>query len=160
MPVSGGIFAVLQRVVQQMSQKARSAILRGHLSFGLSIHDAWVQVQDDIVSSLRLREPLRLISSFNRPKITYELVYQLETSPLSLQKKLCKLIQGIVGPDGKTPCCIVYTLKRETADEYARKLCMLGDISRMSTCMCSKTVPNLFMKAGYSCQESMIVTCL
>ena len=100
------------------------------------------------MSSLRLREPLRLISSFNRPNITYEVVYQLETSPLSLQKQLCKLIQGMGRPDGRTPCCIVYTLKRETADEYAQKLCMLGEVSRMATHMCRKTVPiaNLFAK--------------
>lgn len=29
------------------------------------------QVQDDIVSQLRLSDPLRLVSSFNRPNISY-----------------------------------------------------------------------------------------
>ena len=127
------------------------------LFFGLRIHDVWVQVQDDIVSSLRLREPLRLISSFNRPNIRYEVVYQLETSPLPLQNKLCELIHGMVGPNGTTPCCIVYTLKRETADEYARKLCMLGEVSWMFTRMCSKTVPiaNLFEKCWTQLSRSV-----
>ncbi len=31
-----------------------------------------LQVQEDILSSLKLNHPLRLISSFNRPNITYE----------------------------------------------------------------------------------------
>ena len=84
-----------------------------------------LQVQEDIVTSLKLDNPLRLISSFNRPNITYEVAYQLEGRP-SLVKQLSKLIRGMAGPDDATPCCIVYTLKRETADEYAQKLRMQG----------------------------------
>ena len=84
-----------------------------------------MQVQEDIVTSLKLINPLRLISSFNRPNITYEVAYQLEGRP-SLVKQLSKLIRGMAGPDNATPCCIVYTLKRETADEYAQKLRMQG----------------------------------
>ena len=86
----------------------------------------FLQVQEDILSSLKLNHPLRLISSFNRPNITYEVAYQLESSP-PLAKQLSKLIQGMADPDGTTPCCIVYTLKRETADEYAQKLRSQGD---------------------------------
>ena len=85
-----------------------------------------VQVQDDIVGSLHMDQPLRLISSFNRPNIRYEVVYQMDDSP-PLAKQLAKLIQGMCGADGATPCCIVYTLKRETADEYAQKLRMQGE---------------------------------
>ena len=85
-----------------------------------------MQVQDDIVGSLHMNHPLRLISSFNRPNIRYEVVYQMDDSP-PLAKQLAKLIQGMCGPDGATPCCIVYTLKRETADEYAQKLRMQGE---------------------------------
>ena len=79
------------------------------------------------MSSLKLKDPVRLISSFNRPNITYEVVYQLEKSP-SLAKQLGKLIQGMAEPDGTTPCCIVYTLKRETADDFAQRLRSQGDI--------------------------------
>ena len=86
----------------------------------------FLQVQEDILSSLKLKHPLRLISSFNRPNITYEVAYQLESSP-PLAKQLSKLIQGMAEPDGPAPCCIIYTLKRETADDYAQKLRSQGD---------------------------------
>lgn len=84
------------------------------------------QVQDDIVGSLHMDQPLRLISSFNRPNIRYDVVYRMDDSP-PLAKQLAKLIQAMGGPDGATPCCIVYTLKRETADEFAQKLRMQGE---------------------------------
>ena len=80
-----------------------------------------MQVQDDIVASLHMTRPLRLKSSFNRPNIRYEVVYRMDDSP-PVAKQLAKLIQGVTGPDGAMPCCIVYTLKRETADEHAQKL--------------------------------------
>lgn len=38
------------------------------------------QVQDDIVQVLQMREALRLVSSFNRPNITYSVRYQLAAS--------------------------------------------------------------------------------
>ena len=85
-----------------------------------------LQVQEDILASLKLNNPLRLISSFNRPNITYEVLYQLEQSP-PLAAQLSKLIQGMTEPDGITPCCIVYTLKRETADEFVQKLRIQGE---------------------------------
>lgn len=78
------------------------------------------------MASLHMNQPLRLISSFNRPNIRYDVVYRMDDSP-PVAKQLAKLIQGMCGPDGATPCCIVYTLKRETADEHAQKLRMQGE---------------------------------
>lgn len=91
------------------------------------------------MSSLKLREPVRLISSFNRPNITYKVVYMLEKSP-PLAKQLSKLIAGVSKPSGETPCCIVYTLKRETADEYAHKLRMQGRLRLEHSTCCSTIV--------------------
>lgn len=42
---------------------------------------ASARVQDDIVRQLRLRDPLRLASSFNRPNIHYEGVHWLHNAP-------------------------------------------------------------------------------
>ncbi len=38
------------------------------------------QVQDDIAQVLQLRSPARLLSSFNRPNISYSVRYQLSGS--------------------------------------------------------------------------------
>ena len=95
--------------------------------------------------SLHMDEPLRLISSFNRPNIRYEVVYRMDDSP-PLAKQLAKLIQGMSGPDGATPCCIVYTLKRETAVEHAQKLRMQGEtLSLVHDCITSKTYWDMSM---------------
>ncbi len=47
-----------------------------------------LQVQDDIASQLRLREPLRLLSSFNRPNIAYTV----------------RWVGGRTGPTGPSQC--------------------------------------------------------
>ncbi|BDA50130.1 ATP-dependent DNA helicase RecQ [Coccomyxa sp. Obi] len=78
------------------------------------------QVQDDIASSV-LRNPLRLCSSFNRPNISYHVRYQLNDSP-SAVSQIADLIEEMKDSTGGTPCSIIYTLKRETADEVAGRL--------------------------------------
>ena len=81
---------------------------------------AQAQVQDDIASSV-LRNPLRLCSSFNRPNISYHVRYQLCGSP-SAVTQIADLIEEMKDSTGATPCSIIYTLKRETADEVAGRL--------------------------------------
>jgi superfamily II DNA helicase RecQ len=83
-----------------------------------------MQVQDDIMESV-LRNPLRLVSSFNRPNISYEVFYQLQgsASPVS---RIADIIDEMSQASRQTSCCIIYTLKRETADEVARKLSAKG----------------------------------
>ncbi|CAL8465365.1 g4901 [Coccomyxa elongata] len=78
------------------------------------------QVQNDIASSV-LRNPLRLCSSFNRPNISYHVRYQLNDSP-SPVNQIADLIEEMKDSTGATPCSIIYTLKRETADEVAGRL--------------------------------------
>ncbi|EIE23153.1 P-loop containing nucleoside triphosphate hydrolase protein [Coccomyxa subellipsoidea C-169] len=67
------------------------------------------QVQDDIAQSV-LRNPLRLITSFNRPNISYHVRYQLQGSS-SAVSQIADIIEEMKGPAGAVPCCIVYTLK-------------------------------------------------
>lgn len=84
-----------------------------------------VQVQEDIVSSLQLKNPRILISSFDRPNISYyvELLKEAE-------KPMPKMIRSLEAGkrDGSWPCAIIYTLKRESADDTAACLQTAGDI--------------------------------
>lgn len=86
---------------------------------------AQAQVQDDIASSV-LRNPLRLCSSFNRPNISYHVRYQLNGSS-SPVNQIADLIEEMKDSTGATPCSIIYTLKRETADEVAGRLKAKGN---------------------------------
>jgi superfamily II DNA helicase RecQ len=93
-----------------------------------------MQVQDDIVQSA-LRNPLRLITSFNRPNISYQVRYQLHNSP-SAVSQIADIIEEMRDSAGTVPCCIVYTLKRETADEVANCLNAKGIVLIKVTSSC------------------------
>ena len=82
-----------------------------------------LQVQDDIVSSLQLRNPRRLISSFDRPNIHYQV------QPLKEAEETVPIIARTLqrgGDNGRLPCAIIYTLKRESADDIAARLQAAG----------------------------------
>lgn len=80
-----------------------------------------MQVQDDIVASLRLRNPLRLVSSFDRPNIDFSVRF-LKT----LESPLPIIAKELTRDGAEAPCAIVYTLKRESADETAFRLRNMG----------------------------------
>ena len=68
------------------------------------------QVQDDIVQVLQLRSPVRLLSSFNRPNISYAVRYQLAGSKPPVEQ-----IAQLLGSDS---ACI--------APSFRRRACMLN----------------------------------
>jgi ATP-dependent DNA helicase RecQ len=80
-----------------------------------------LQVQADIIDSLALKSPLHLVASFDRPNIHFSVMPLLEAeNPIPIVAKTLK--------EGGFPCSIIYVLKRETADDVARKLKKLGEI--------------------------------
>ncbi|GLI63211.1 hypothetical protein VaNZ11_006064 [Volvox africanus] len=83
------------------------------------------QVQDDICEQLRLHNPLRLLTSFNRPNISYAVRY-LDVEELSEVEALVKLLRERLTSGGTVPCSIVYCQKRETCEEVAEKLSREG----------------------------------
>ena len=82
---------------------------------------AFPQVQDDIVTSLRLHQPVRLVASFNRPNITYTVIYNAPNGGSGL----AEFILGLLPPSGGG-ATIVYTLKRDTAQELSVLLTRRG----------------------------------
>ena len=82
---------------------------------------AFPQVQDEIVTSLRLHQPVRLVASFNRPNITYTVFYNAPRGGSGL----AEFILGLLPPSGGG-ATIVYTLKRDTAQELSVLLTRRG----------------------------------
>ncbi len=70
------------------------------------------KVQSDIVKNLSLRDPLVLISSFNRSNLYYEVQPKLKKEVTI--KSIVKYISGHKGKSG-----IIYTLNRKTTEELA-----------------------------------------
>lgn len=82
-----------------------------------------LQVQEDIVQSLQLRNPLRLVSSFDRPNIHFRV------QPLKESEDPVPIIARLISESregGGLPCAIIYTLKRESADDIAARLSAQG----------------------------------
>ncbi|KAK9835381.1 hypothetical protein WJX81_006168 [Elliptochloris bilobata] len=81
---------------------------------------ATLKVQEDIVTSLRMRNPLRLTASFNRPNISYEVIYMTAArgEPLAA---LASIVRGAAAGMA-TPCGIIYTARREDAEAVAGRL--------------------------------------
>jgi ATP-dependent DNA helicase RecQ len=70
------------------------------------------KVQSDIVKNLSLRDPMVLISSFNRSNLYYEVQPKLKKEVTI--KSIVKYISGHKGKSG-----IIYTLNRKTTEELA-----------------------------------------
>ena len=70
------------------------------------------KVQNDIVSTLNLREPAIFISSFNRPNLSYEIRPKLKKD--TTIRDIVKFISENKGKTG-----IIYTLNRKTTEELA-----------------------------------------
>jgi len=70
------------------------------------------KVQNDIVSTLNLREPAIFISSFNRPNLSYEIRQKLKKD--TTIRDIVKFISEHKGKTG-----IIYTLNRKTTEELA-----------------------------------------
>lgn len=77
------------------------------------------KVQQDVIESLCLENPLVLKSSFNRPNIYYEVRYKdLLDNP---QADLCNFLKSF-----GNICAIVYCLERKTSDDLAAHLSKNG----------------------------------
>lgn len=86
-----------------------------------------MQVQEDILKQLRLSNPVKLVSSFNRPNIHYSvrILTQAQSEPLPQIVALLK--EGRKAhPEGQWPCGIIYTLKKESTEEVAMALSSKG----------------------------------
>ncbi|GAB4822175.1 hypothetical protein N2152v2_009221 [Parachlorella kessleri] len=92
---------------------------------------ASAKVQEDICRQLHLLNPLRLVSSFNRPNITYEVRYidlmrapGSDSPPEDPLDDLLDLLQRQqqASPGGHMPCCVIYVHKRDQADGVAKQL--------------------------------------
>lgn len=82
---------------------------------------AFPQVQEDIVKSLQLRNPLCLVSSFDRPNIHFSVrLLKDADDPVPL------IAKALDAGRGEPPCAIIYTLKRESADLIAASLQCFG----------------------------------
>ena len=86
-----------------------------------------MQVQLDITKSLNLRDPIRLISSFDRPNIHFS-VWPLKAAE-EAAPAIIKLLRGA----GES-CAIVYALKRDTVDDVALRLRAAGDVLPSAGC--------------------------
>ena len=86
-----------------------------------------MQVQLDITESLNLRDPLCLVSSFDRPNIHFS-VWPLKAAE-EAGPAIAKLLRG-----AGEPCAIVYALKRDTADDVALRLRAAGDALPSASC--------------------------
>lgn len=92
-----------------------------------------MQVQEDIIASLKMRSPLRLVSSFDRPNIHY-LVEPLKEAEEPVSKIAKQLL--LDSWEDRLPCAIIYALKRESADEIALRLQTLGALHVLAGRIC------------------------
>lgn len=74
---------------------------------------ATAQVREDIIQSLHLQHPERLVTSFDRPNLYYEV-----RRPHDREAQLLRFVQ-----EHKTECGIIYCLTRKKTEELARYLC-------------------------------------
>lgn len=74
---------------------------------------ATAQVREDIIQSLHLHQPERLITSFDRPNLYYEV-----RRPYDREKQLLRFVQEHPGQ-----CGIIYCLTRKKTEELAQYLC-------------------------------------
>lgn len=84
-----------------------------------------MQVQEDIRTTLKLQDPVKLISSFDRPNIHFAVralhedsnTIQLIADDLEEQKT-----------ENEYPCAIIYARKKEMVDTIARTLSSDGEL--------------------------------
>lgn len=74
---------------------------------------ATAQVREDIIQSLHLQYPERLVTSFDRPNLYYEV-----RRPHDREEQLLRFVQ-----EHKTECGIIYCLTRKKTEELAQYLC-------------------------------------
>lgn len=74
---------------------------------------ATAQVREDIIQSLHLQHPERLVTSFDRPNLYYEV-----RRPHDREAQLLRFVQ-----EHKTECGIIYCLTRKKTEELAQYLC-------------------------------------
>lgn len=74
---------------------------------------ATAQVREDIIQSLHLQHPERLVTSFDRPNLYYEV-----RRPHDREEQLLRFVQ-----EHKTECGIIYCLTRKKTEELAQYLC-------------------------------------
>ena len=74
---------------------------------------ATAQVREDIIQSLHLQRPERLVTSFDRPNLYYEV-----RRPHDREAQLLRFVQ-----EHKTECGIIYCLTRKKTEELAQYLC-------------------------------------
>lgn len=74
---------------------------------------ATAQVREDIIQSLHLQHPERLVTSFDRPNLYYEV-----RRPHDREAQLLRFVQ-----EHKTECGIVYCLTRKKTEKLAQYLC-------------------------------------
>ena len=86
-----------------------------------ALNKSLLQVQLDITTSLNLRDPLCLVSSFDRPNINFSVW------PLRVAEEAAPAIAKLLRGAGE-PCAVVYALKRDTADDIALRLRAAGDV--------------------------------
>lgn len=74
---------------------------------------ATAQVREDIIQSLHLQQPERLVTSFDRPNLYYEV-----RRPHDREVQLLRFVQ-----EHKNECGIIYCLTRKKTEELAQYLC-------------------------------------
>ncbi len=74
---------------------------------------ATAQVREDIIQSLHLQQPERLVTSFDRPNLYYEV-----RRPHDREVQLLRFMQ-----EHKNECGIIYCLTRKKTEELAQYLC-------------------------------------
>lgn len=74
---------------------------------------ATAQVREDIIQSLHLQQPERLVTSFDRPNLYYEV-----RRPHDREIQLLRFVQ-----EHKNECGIIYCLTRKKTEELAQYLC-------------------------------------
>ena len=76
-----------------------------------------------------MKNPVKLVSSFNRPNIHYSVKVLTGDKSDPLPGIVALLKEGKrAHPDGQWPCGIIYTLKKESTEEVAAALHSKGEI--------------------------------